>query len=700
MCVSTLKRTAFVAVLLGFSVLPGQAQVNFGADSNTWARDGECDDPRFVGDGMATVLLDEDAFSDATDCRRLYEAGRITLRDDAPATDAVDAGGAGQTIALTADRAEAGRLAAGDETLGSGEYRDLFTFEGRAGEFAVLDLQSSEFDPYLMLLTPSGDQEENDDYEGDGSRSQLALTLEETGTFTVGVTSYEAGETGAYTLELRTQSGQHAAAGPREEQGELAAGDETLESGEYMDLYRFEGRPGQRVAVDLRSGDFDTYVILVAPNGDQHENDDAEDGDDVGHSRVESELSEAGAYEVLVTSYEVGEVGQYALVIDQADAQGPAERPNRDVANLAFGRAVDGTLEAGDLELEAGEYEDLYVFDGAAGDSIRVELTSTAFDTYVMLTTPDGDVIANDDHEGSTDRSVVEFDLPQSGRYRVAATSYEAGETGPYRLLVNVRPGSSQDARVVSAGGRTFGVFIGISDYPGTANDLDFTADDAVRVHDAMARGGAMRAQDSFTLTDANATTARLRDAIASIAAEAGPDDTFVLFYSGHGNRLERASGPDMFDPDSLDETIELYDGPLRDDELRILLEPLRAGTMLLLLDSCFSGGFAKDLISRPGRMGMFSSEEDVTSQVAVKFRAGGYLAYFFDEAVGERLADEDGNGEVTALELSEYIHLRYRNDVKASSPDVFVRTGGPQSGYQHLVVDRGSIGPYDVLFR
>jgi hypothetical protein len=28
-----------------------------------------------------------------------------------------------------------------------------------------------------------------------------------------------------------------------------------------------------------------------------------------------------------------------------------------------------------------------------------------------------------------------------------------------------------------------------------------------------------------------------------------------------------------------------------------------------------------------------------------------------------------------------------------------FARTQGPQSGYQHLVIDRGSIGPFDVLF-
>jgi hypothetical protein len=242
-------------------------------------------------------------------------------------------------------------------------------------------------------------------------------------------------------------------------------------------------------------------------------------------------------------------------------------------------------------------------------------------------------------------------------------------------------------------------VFAGISDYPGKDNDLEFTADDAVRVRDAMIRGGGMLPEDAVTLTDADATVANLRDAIELLAARAGPEDTFVFFYSGHGDRIERESGPAASDPDALDETIELYDGAVRDDELRTMLELVRAGTTLLLLDSCFSGGFAKDLISVPGRMGMFSSEEDVTSQVASKFRAGGYLAFFLDEAIGGRLADEDANGEVTALELSEYVHLRYRNEVKSGSSGGFVRTGGPRAGYQHLIVDRGSISPFDVLF-
>jgi hypothetical protein len=681
------RHIASLLILVAALAAPVHAQVDFGADSSTWAADGECDDPRFTGDGMADVLLDEDRYADASDCRALFEAGSIRLREDT---------GAG-IATLMPERVASGRLEAGDAALSSGEYRDTFSFEGVSGEFAVIDLRSGEFDPYLIVLPPGGEQLDNDDHEGDASRSVLSMPLAETGSYQVIVTSYRADESGAYTLALDKVAGS-AAPERLERRGELLAGDDTLQSGEYMDAYQFTGHPGQRVDVDLRSDDFDTYVMLVDPSGEHQENDDA--GDDLGHSRLETDLTEAGVYEVIVTSYEPGETGSYSLVIDQVDVSDGRPQENRDVTALTVGRGTGGRLEPGDLELENGEYQDLFVFDGEAGQSVRVQLASPEFDTYVMLITPAGDVIDNDDYEGSTELSVVELTLPDSGRYRVAATSYQSGEIGAYELLVDDIRSASSDPQVARRAGRTYGIFAGISDYPGTDNDLDFTADDALRVRDALVRGGRMRREDAVTLTDADATAANFSRAVEDIAARAGPDDTFVLFYSGHGNRVPRDAGPEAFDPDALDETIELFDGAVRDDELRLLLAPLRAGTVLLLLDSCFSGGFAKDLISVPGRMGMFSSEEDVTSQVAVKFRAGGYLAYFLDEALGEGLADEDRDGHVTALELSEYVHYRYRNDVKSVDPGNYVRTGGPQSGYQHLVVDRGSIGPYDVLFR
>ncbi|MET3927836.1 hypothetical protein [Devosia sp. 2618] len=77
-------------------------EIDFGDDSSEWAKDGECDDPRFEGTGSATELVDADRLKDATDCRAAYEAGTVTLKDgsDTPATatgtsagtDAIDYG--------------------------------------------------------------------------------------------------------------------------------------------------------------------------------------------------------------------------------------------------------------------------------------------------------------------------------------------------------------------------------------------------------------------------------------------------------------------------------------------------------------------------------------------------------------------------------------------------------------------------------
>ena len=58
--------------------------VDFGDDASPWARDGECDDPRFLGEGVAQTQLDSDTYHDATDCRSLFSIGDIRLRD-APA---------------------------------------------------------------------------------------------------------------------------------------------------------------------------------------------------------------------------------------------------------------------------------------------------------------------------------------------------------------------------------------------------------------------------------------------------------------------------------------------------------------------------------------------------------------------------------------------------------------------------------------
>jgi len=56
------------------------AQVNFGTDEGAYSHDKECDDPRFTGAAMHSILNFEDLGRDASDCQALCESGAIWLR--------------------------------------------------------------------------------------------------------------------------------------------------------------------------------------------------------------------------------------------------------------------------------------------------------------------------------------------------------------------------------------------------------------------------------------------------------------------------------------------------------------------------------------------------------------------------------------------------------------------------------------------
>jgi hypothetical protein len=595
-------------------------------------------------------------------------------------------------------RRETGTLAEGDQTLGSGEYYDRFTFSGRAGDRVVLDLRSSEFDPYIGLSTPGGETTENDDHEGSGSWSRLAATLAESGTFTVTVTSYRASEVGAYELVITQRGDAAAGARHRSENGSLAAGDEQSGDGKYTDRYNVTAAPGDRIVLDLRSSDFDTYLVLRGPGGENATNDDYEGS--TRRSRIEHIAAGGGEYTVLVTSYSPNTTGDYGLSIE-IDQPSTVTQPATDLVSISPGQTRQGRLEAGDLTRDENIPADVYAFDGAPGQTIAIDLRSSSFDPYLRVVTPDGQSIDNDDFEGSLQHSRIELPVSASGRYRIYASAYSSSASGAYDLALQQLTGSALGGPVAIAPGgegTLYGIFVGISDYGDRASDLSYTDRDAVEVESAMREALGMPAANSTLLLNENATRTNFEAALRRVAANATERDTLVIFYSGHGGRVDRPGGPDRSDPDGKDETLVFRDDDLLDDELDRLLNNVRAGRQLLVFDSCFSGGFAKDVISAPGRMGLFSSEEDVTSAVAAKFRAGGYLSYFFSDSIREPVVDDDDDGALSALEISHYIAERYRSQVKGPADD-WVSTGQDLS-YQKLVVDRGSIRPYDIVFR
>lgn len=69
----------FIGEEMGFTGV--HQGIDFGDNTSQYALDGECDDPRFRGPGMARTLLDQDTRRDAFDCRSLLDAGAILALD-------------------------------------------------------------------------------------------------------------------------------------------------------------------------------------------------------------------------------------------------------------------------------------------------------------------------------------------------------------------------------------------------------------------------------------------------------------------------------------------------------------------------------------------------------------------------------------------------------------------------------------------
>ncbi|QLQ12105.1 MAG: caspase family protein [Brevundimonas sp.] len=372
----------------------------------------------------------------------------------------------------------------------------------------------------------------------------------------------------------------------------------------------------------MSSSDFDPYVAILGPNNFEEFNDDDPDGGT--NSRLITTLPADGTFSIVATSYAANESGRYTLSLGGGRGQAvrsapvaPAERAQNG-GLIQLGQTVAGALQPGDSTLQSGEYADDYRFVGRRGQRIRVELTSSAFDAYTILRTPSGDQTDADDSDNSTD-AVLDMVLPEDGEYEVSVTSYQRGETGSYRFSVTTGAEPPRQA-AVQGGARIFAVMVGVSDYGGAANNLDNTDQDALQLAEQLRRDGSLN-EASVTLINSEAAVQGVRNAFRQVAAQAGPDDTFLFFFSGHGGQTATPVGG--LEPDGKSETIVMRDGQISDEELGDLFGTLRTRLSLLILDSCFSGGFARNVVDRPGVMGLFSSEEDLTSAVADKFRAG-----------------------------------------------------------------------------
>jgi uncharacterized protein (TIGR03437 family) len=125
---------------------------------------------------------------------------------------------------------------------------------------------------------------------------------------------------------------------------------------------------------------------------------------------------------------------------------------------ISIGQTINGELATSDCgsPVYGSDYSaDLFYFTATAGQRVAIQLTSAAFDAYLILIGPDGEpVTEDDDGGGGTDARIPAssgfLTLPLSGTYIIEASSAFEREIGAYRLSLSA-PSSSASGKTKGA---------------------------------------------------------------------------------------------------------------------------------------------------------------------------------------------------------------------------------------------------------
>ncbi|MEM9904533.1 MAG: AAA-like domain-containing protein [Cyanobacteria bacterium P01_D01_bin.44] len=97
---------------------------------------------------------------------------------------------------------------------------------------------------------------------------------------------------------------------------------------------------------------------------------------------------------------------------------------------------------------------DSYLFEGYAGQEIRIDMESVDFDTHLILENTSGERIAEDDDGGDGTNSSITVVLPENGTYKIIATEYSTEASGTYTLRTDeiryIEPPILQEVAILS----------------------------------------------------------------------------------------------------------------------------------------------------------------------------------------------------------------------------------------------------------
>lgn len=201
----------------------------------------------------------------------------------------------------------------------------------------------------------------------------------------------------------------------------------------------------------------------------------------------------------------------------------------------------------------------------------------------------------------------------------------------------------------LNAEAKIYLVSVGVSDYPGTRNDLRLPHNDAATMQWLYREN---KQASTRLLMNEKATVANIQAAMQKMFSKATANDIVVLFFSGHGVK----GG------------FVCYDGILRYGDVSGIMSSCQSKSKMVFADACFSGAIRDNskVLSRYSSMNnnimLFMSCRSNEVSIETPLMTNGFFTYALQHGLRGG-ADKDRDKIITAKELFNYVSAKVKKE-------------------------------------
>lgn len=224
--------------------------------------------------------------------------------------------------------------------------------------------------------------------------------------------------------------------------GEIESGDPTDPTyGRRAEEVSLEVSAGQVVEVTMASAVFEPAFVVLGPEETLY----AETSGD--RTNVTFVAPSDGTYSIWAASESGSATGEYTLTVRQVTSSAD------DLRAIGLNESREGVIDDGDPTVP--EYNGIgepVVMTVGEEVPVTISMESDELDTYLIVTTPGGEVLAENDDRSATSYNSRVSQTFAPGSYRIWATTYDGDSTGSYTLTTDALSEEESDLREIEIG--------------------------------------------------------------------------------------------------------------------------------------------------------------------------------------------------------------------------------------------------------